>query len=131
MTQATFKQDTHAFEYCNINKVMLSTREYDLKTFESLYDKHSPKNFGYILMHADTKPEAEELLMNVYLKIWDDIKAFVDNINVEKKIIALVLSEVKSYNQKKYCSSPGESKLFHWAYNTFMIGAVIYLFFLK
>ncbi len=131
MPSVTLKPDTHALGNYTINKVMLPATGYDHKTFESLYDKHSPKNFGYILKHTDTKPEAEELLINVYLKIWDDIKAYVDNINAEKKIIALVLSEVKSYNQKKNSTSPGESKLFQWAYKIFIIGAVIYLFFLK
>ncbi len=131
MSQSTFKHDTHAFENFKVKKVMLPATGYDLITFESLYDKHSPKNFGYIIKHTDTKPEAEELLINVYLKIWDDIKAFVDNSTAEKKIIALVLSEVKLYNQKKNSISPGESKLFKWAYNSFMIVALIYLFFVK
>ncbi len=98
MTQATIKHDTEDFEDY---KVMLPTTESDHKTFESLYDKHSPKNFGYILKHIDTKLEAEELLMNVYLKMWTDIKDYLDNKDAEKKIIALVLTEVKLYNKKK------------------------------
>ena len=83
MIQATFKKYSRAFDNFKVNKVKLANSEYDHTNFEALYDKHSPKNFGYILKHASNKLDAEKLLMNVYLKIWSDIEAFEGNINAE------------------------------------------------
>jgi uncharacterized Ntn-hydrolase superfamily protein len=103
----------------------------DYSNFEALYDEYSPKAFGFIVKHTDTKQEAEELLSNVYLKIWQDIKNFENSANTEKKIITLILSQRRAFNQKKNFKPLSESRYFNWAYNTFMLGAVIYLFFIK
>ncbi len=67
------------------------------KAFELLYDKYSPKMFGFILQHT-TKKKAEEFLINIFLKIWNDIKSFESN--TEEKILALLLLECRPILKK-------------------------------
>jgi len=59
--------------------------------FEELYDKHSPKAFGFIIHHADTKEQAEEYLEKVFLKVWENIKSFDDNADKKMQQIVLVI----------------------------------------
>ncbi|MEJ7827933.1 MAG: hypothetical protein WKF91_07055 [Segetibacter sp.] len=134
MTQAIFKPKTHISEQKRNKVSVYAVNEptaSDYTNFEALYDEYSAKAFGFIVKHSDTKQEAEQLLSNVYLKIWGDIKSFEKSTNTEKKIIAIILSERRAFNQKKNTIPLSESRYFNWAYNTFMLGAVIYLFFLK
>ena len=134
MTQAKFKHENHTSELLREKVSVYAVNQptaYDYTNFEALYDEYSAKAYGFIVKHTDTKHEADELLSNVYLKIWADIKIFEKSTNTEKKIIAILLSERRAFNQKKNIKPLSESKYFNWAYNTFMLGAVIYLFFLK
>lgn len=57
--------------------------------FKSLYENYAPKVFGFITNHTATKAEAEELMMNVFMKIWEDIKA--NDHEAERKIQRIVL----------------------------------------
>ncbi len=75
----------------------------DRTIFEELYDKHSPKAFGFITQHTDTKEEAEEYMMNVFLKVWENIKAF--DKDAEKKIQQIVLMICKPIYKNKYQSN--------------------------
>ncbi len=134
MTPAIFKDKTHTSQL-EKKKVSLYAVKHptasDYTNFEALYDEYSSKAFGFIVKHTDTKHKAEELLSNVFLKIWGDIKNFEISTKTEKKIIAIILSERRAFYQKKNIKPLSESRYFNWAYNTFMLGAVIYLFFIK
>ena len=134
MTQAIIKHKNHTSELMRKKVSVYAVNQptaSDYTNFEALYDEYSSKAFGFIVKHTDTKHDAEELLSNVYLKIWGDIKNFEKSTKTEKKIIAIILSERRAFNQKKNIKPLSESRYFNWAYNTFMLGAVIYLFFLK
>lgn len=134
MTQAKFKHETHTSEVMRKKVSVYAVNQptaSDYRNFEVLYDEYSPKAFGFIVKHTDTKHEAEELLSNVYLKIWSDIKNFENSTKTEKKIIAIILSERRAFNQKKNIKPLSESRYFNWANSIFRLGAVIYLFFLK
>lgn len=71
----------------------------DRTNFEWLYDKYAPKAFGFITQHADTKEQAEEYMMNVFLKVWENIKTF--DIDAEKKIQQIVLMICKPIFKNK------------------------------
>ena len=134
MTQAIFEHKNHTSEQKRKKVSVYAVNEptaSDYTNFEALYDEYSAKVFGFIVKHTDTKHDAEELLSNVYLKIWGDIKNFENSTTTEKKIISILLSERRAFNQKKNIKPLSESRYFNWAYNTFMLGAVVYLFFIK
>ncbi|MEP6617214.1 MAG: sigma factor [Ginsengibacter sp.] len=62
--------------------------EYDPR-IEFLYDQYSPKVFGFISQYTDSKELAEQFLINVFLKVWEDIENF--DVNPDKKIQQIVL----------------------------------------
>ncbi len=70
----------------------------DYNKFELLYDTHAPKMLGFILNYTITKEIAEEYLIKVFLKVWDNIKTFEEN--VEAKILVIMLSICKPIYQK-------------------------------
>ncbi len=48
----------------------------DRKAFTALYNQTSPKLFAICLRILDSRPEAEEVLQEVYVKIWQRAGAF-------------------------------------------------------
>jgi hypothetical protein len=58
------------------------------KTFELLYDKYAPKALGFITRYTNTKEQAEELLVNVFLEVWNEINKYED---CSEKIILKIL----------------------------------------
>ena len=69
------------------------------QVFEMLYDKYSPKVFGFISQYADSKQEAEEYLVQVFLRLWNDIAVFDDAI--ENRILYIVLIVCKPIYKNK------------------------------
>ncbi len=61
----------------------------DRTNFERLYDNYAPKAYGFITRHSDTKEQAEEFMVTVFLKVWENIKTF--DHDAEKKIQQIVL----------------------------------------
>jgi len=57
--------------------------------FEELYNRYSPKMYGFLLNKVNSKEVAEQLLMDVFLRIWENIDDFKDN--PEKKILKEIL----------------------------------------
>jgi len=57
--------------------------------FEELYNRYSPKMYGFLFKKVNSKEEAEQLLMDVFLRIWENIDDFKDN--PEKKILKEIL----------------------------------------
>lgn len=62
----------------------------DLKAFELLYDDYAPKAYGFITKYTDNKEQAEKIMMKVFLKVWDEINTFGEQ--VDKEIIRIILS---------------------------------------
>ncbi len=70
-----------------IKKKMISD---DQSRFEFIYEKYSSKIFGFLISRTDSTEESEELLMEVFSKVWEQIDAFQDN--EEKKIMVILFS---------------------------------------
>ncbi len=67
--------------------------------FEILYDKHAPKAYGFIMKYVNSKEKAEEVLINVFVKIWDEIKDC--SLDDEKKIISSLLTACRPIYKNK------------------------------
>lgn len=71
----------------------------NFKTFESIYDQYAPKVFGFITRYTNTKHQAEELLANIFLEVWEEIKK--GNEWSEKIIIKILLVKCRPLFKKQ------------------------------
>jgi RNA polymerase sigma-70 factor (ECF subfamily) len=60
-----------------------------LDHFEELYNRYSPKIYGFLLKKVNSKEEAEQLLMDIFLRIWENIDDFKKD--PEKRILKEIL----------------------------------------
>ena len=62
--------------------------------FEQLYDRYSPKIFGFIRQYSASKEEAEEYLINVFCNVHKEINNL--EVNDERSIQRIVLLTCKT-----------------------------------
>jgi DNA-directed RNA polymerase specialized sigma24 family protein len=66
--------------------------------FENLYNRYSPKMYGFLLKKVSTKEVAEQLLMDVFLRIWENIDDYKKD--PEKKVLREILIISRVHNEK-------------------------------
>lgn len=89
---------TNHYNMQTLKSVSNYTKNTDRTHFEWLYDTHAPKALGFITKHTDTKEQAEEFMMIVFLKVWENIKSF--DKDAGKKIQQIVLMTCKPLYKK-------------------------------
>ena len=72
-------------EHSSDYQLMESLRNGDLEAFDLVYKKYGDRLFGFALSYLKSKEETEELVQDVFLKIWENRK------NLKKE------SSLKSY----------------------------------
>jgi len=72
-------------EHTSDNELVDNLRYGDLVAFDLIFEKYGDKLFGFALTYLKSREETEELVQNVFLKIWENRK------NLKKK------SSLKSY----------------------------------
>jgi hypothetical protein len=81
-------------------KIIFNNEKEDLKDY--LYNKFSPVVLGFILKNTDSKKEAEDLLVQVFFKLNNEINDFkydekcrlIDIIRITTKVISEQKNEV-------------------------------------
>ena len=65
-----------ATDMADLEQLLVATAGQDAAAFRQLYDLVSPKLFGTILRIMRSKPAAEEVLQDVFLRIWQNAGSF-------------------------------------------------------
>lgn len=60
------------------------------KFYEILYDQYAPKAYGFLLGQLQKKQDAENVLMEIFEKIWEDLDTF--KTDTEKRIKKIIVS---------------------------------------
>ncbi len=92
MPETFYSLPTVEIQYGSYN-----TKE-DYKAFELLYDKYAPKALGFIAQYTNSKEKAEEFLVIVFLRVWNDIKSFDEK--AEKQFLRILLLVWKQFLNK-------------------------------
>ena len=65
-----------ATEKADLDALLLAVANADLDAFRRLYDLAAPKLLGTILRMLKSRPAAEEVLQDVFLRIWQNARSF-------------------------------------------------------
>lgn len=65
-----------ATDKVELDRLLVATGSHDRNAFRRLYDLSSPKLFGTILRIIRNRAAAEEVLQDVYLRIWQNAGSF-------------------------------------------------------
>jgi len=95
-----FKKMPEPFIPASANEIQNGNynKKEDYKAFELLYDKYAPKALGFISQYINSKEKAEEFLIIVFLRVWNDIKSFDEK--AEKQFLRILLLVWKQFLNK-------------------------------
>lgn len=87
-------------EYIEENFVLM-LKPSDKETFRKLYNTYSPKIYRFALSYLKNKPDAEELMQDVFLKIWEKRDQLDPEQNVKAYIFKIAVNSIYDFIRRK------------------------------
>jgi RNA polymerase sigma-70 factor (ECF subfamily) len=76
----------------------------NVAAFDSLFEVYSPKLFGFALKYFRNEPEAEELVQEVFVKVWENRQALKSELSFKSYLFTIALNQIRKYFNKKATS---------------------------
>ncbi len=70
-------------------------------TLHFLYDRHADKVLGFIISQNYSTSEGEELLVEVFVEVWKNIKAFDDAAQKDQLLMILKIAAKFMYKENR------------------------------
>lgn len=97
----------------NESKLIKSLKKGNLLAFNTLYKEYSPRLYGFALGYLKSKEEAEELVQEVFTKIWERRADLKENLSFKSFLFTIAFNIIrKHFRTKAYLSEYFRSDLF-------------------
>jgi len=73
----------------------------DKESFRGLFDKYAPKIFNFSLSYLKNKTDAEELVQDVFLKIWEKREILDTSQNIKAYIFKIAINTIYDFIRHK------------------------------
>lgn len=70
-------------------------RKGDIEAFDAVFDKYSDRLFGFALNYLKSKEEAEGLVQDVFLKIWENRKKLKKDASLKSYLFTISYHNMK------------------------------------
>ncbi len=77
-------------------------RKSDLEAFDVIFDKYSNRLFGFALKYLKSKEETEELVQDVFLKIWENRKKLKRGASLKSYLFTISYHNICKYFRRKH-----------------------------
>jgi RNA polymerase sigma-70 factor (family 1) len=76
-------------------------RKGDIEAFDAVFDKYSARLFGFALNYLKSKEEAEGLVQDVFLKIWENRKKLKKDASLKSYLFTISYHNICKFFRKK------------------------------
>jgi len=76
----------------------------NVAAFDSLFKLYRPKLFGFALKYFRNETEAEELVQEVFVKVWENRKSLKSEFSFKSYVFTIALNQIRKYFNKKATS---------------------------
>jgi RNA polymerase sigma-70 factor (family 1) len=76
----------------------------NVAAFDSLFKLYSPKLYGFALKYFRNETEAEELVQEVFVKVWENRKELKSELSFKSYLFTIALNRIRKYFNKKTTS---------------------------
>ena len=88
-------------ELGNDNNLVQLLQKGNVAAFDSLFEVYSPKLFGFALKYFKNETDAEELVQEVFVKVWENHKNLKSELSFKSYLFTIALNQIRKYfNQK-------------------------------
>jgi RNA polymerase sigma-70 factor (ECF subfamily) len=76
----------------------------DVVAFDSLFEVYSPKLYGFALKYFKNETDAEELVQEVFVKVWENHQLLKSEFSFKSYLFTIALNHIRKYFNKKATS---------------------------
>lgn len=76
----------------------------DAAAFDKLFDMYGQKLYGFALRYLKSQAEAEELVQEVFIKIWENRKSLDSGFSFKSYLFTIALNQIRKYFNKRAVS---------------------------
>lgn len=76
----------------------------NVEAFDSLFDAYSQKLFGFALKYFKNETDAEELVQDVFVKVWENRQTLKSELSFKSYLFTIALNQIRKYFNKKATS---------------------------
>ena len=76
----------------------------NVEAFDSLFEVYSPKLYGFALKYLKSESEAEELVQEVFVKLWEHRQSLKTDYSLKSYLFTVALNRIRKYFNKKAIS---------------------------
>jgi len=88
-------------EYSADSKLVEKLRKGDIDAFDDVFKKYGDRLFGFAISYLKSKEETEELVQNVFLKIWENKKSLKKESSLKSYLYTIAYQEMCQLFRKK------------------------------
>lgn len=76
----------------------------NVAAFDSLFEVYSPKLYGFALKYFKNETDAEELVQEVFVKVWENRQSLKSELSFKSYLFTIALNQIRKYFNKKATS---------------------------
>jgi len=76
----------------------------NVTAFDSLFEVYSPKLYGFALKYFKNETDAEELVQEVFVKVWENRQTLKSELSFKSYLFTIALNLIRKYFNKKATS---------------------------
>lgn len=76
----------------------------NVEAFDSLFEAYSQKLFGFALKYFKNETDAEELVQDVFVKVWENRQTLKSELSFKSYLFTIALNQIRKYFNKKATS---------------------------
>lgn len=73
----------------------------DVAAFDQLFESYGARLFGFALNYLKTKSEAEELVQEVFVRVWENRESLKSDYSFKSYLFTIALNQVRKYFRKR------------------------------
>ncbi len=106
-------------------KLVQSLQKGNVAAFDTLFEIYSPKLFGFALKYFQNEADAEELVQEVFVKVWENRHSLKSELSFKSYLFTITLNHIRKFFNKRAVSlrylksiQPEENQTENFAFQT-------------
>lgn len=76
----------------------------NVAAFDSLFEGYSPKLYGFAVKYFKSESDAEELVQEVFVKVWENRQTLKSELSFKSYLFTIALNQIRKHFNKKATS---------------------------
>ena len=72
----------------------------NVEAFDSLFEVYSSKLFGFAVKYFKNEADAEELVQEVFVKVWENRQTLKSELSFKSYLFTIALNQIRKYFNK-------------------------------